>query len=79
MKLDSGEHDRNIQENEDQHEVAILYGEGRGLKQSQGGEGVEIENSPVWTVQDHEMDHDICPTNPASSSNAVQYRGTAGK
>lgn len=50
MELDSGEHDRNIQENEDQHEVAILYGEGRGLKQSQGGEGVEIENSPVWTV-----------------------------
>jgi hypothetical protein len=25
------------------------------------------------------MDHDICPTNPASSSNAVQYRGTAGR
>jgi hypothetical protein len=29
MELDSGEHDRNIQENENQHEVAILYGEGR--------------------------------------------------
>jgi hypothetical protein len=30
MELDSGEHDRNIQENENQHEVAIFYGEGRG-------------------------------------------------
>jgi hypothetical protein len=49
-----------------------LWRRKRRLKQSQGGERVEIENSPIWTAQDHEMDHDICPTNPAGSSNAVQ-------
>jgi hypothetical protein len=46
MELDLGEHGRNIQESEDQHEVAMLYGEGR-RDSSKGGERVEIENSPI--------------------------------